>query len=136
MTIEERMDKIEAAFGKQDALVIELRNAVTVSAALEARHEQVMKDHTEWLRGHDQAMLEFREQNKAFREQTVRLREDNAALDAKLREESAALDAKRREDNEALDAKRRQDNKELDERIAKLVIAIGAFISERKKSAS
>jgi len=124
MTIEERMDKIEAAFGKQDALVIELRNAVTVSAALEARHEQVMKDHTEWLRGHDQAMLEFREQNRAFHEQTAKLQENNAALDAK-----------RREDNEALDAKRRQDNKELDERIAKLVIAIGAFISEGKKSA-
>ncbi len=122
MTIDERMDKIEAAFGKQDALVIELRNAVTVSAALEARHEQAMKDHAEWLIGHDQAMLEFREAMLEFREQ-------NQAFHEQL----AALDAKRREDNAALDAKRREDNKELDERIAKLVSAIGVFINEGKK---
>ncbi len=64
MTIEERVDKLGRALGKNDDLVRELRDAVTVTAGLEARHGQMMKDHAEWLIGHDQALLEHREQMK------------------------------------------------------------------------
>jgi len=56
MTIEERMDKLEKALGSQDALVRELRDAVTVTAQLEARQGRVLKEHGEWLESHEQAM--------------------------------------------------------------------------------
>jgi uncharacterized coiled-coil protein SlyX len=56
MTLEERMDKIEKALGSQDDLVRELRDAVTVTAQLEARQGRVVKEHGEWLLSHEQAM--------------------------------------------------------------------------------
>jgi hypothetical protein len=56
MTIEERMQKIEAAFGAQSDLVRELRDAVTVTAVLEARQSRLQKEHGEWLASHEAAM--------------------------------------------------------------------------------
>jgi len=64
MTIEERMTRLEAAFGPQSDLVRELRDAVTVTAELEARQGRVLKDHSAWLVEHDRAMKEHREEMK------------------------------------------------------------------------
>jgi uncharacterized coiled-coil protein SlyX len=61
MTLEQRMDKIEKALGSNDVLVRELRDAVTVTAQLEARQGRVLKEHGEWLESHDRAMKEHRE---------------------------------------------------------------------------
>jgi uncharacterized coiled-coil protein SlyX len=58
MTIDERMDKLEKAFGSQDALVRELRDAVTVTATLEARQSRLLREHSEWLVSHDRSMQE------------------------------------------------------------------------------
>jgi uncharacterized coiled-coil protein SlyX len=66
MTIEERMDKIERAFGAQDEMVRELRDAVTVTAQMEAYHSRAMRDHAEWLVAHDRGIQEFREQGRAL----------------------------------------------------------------------
>ena len=55
------MAKIEKALGSNDALVRELRDAVTVTAQLEARQGSVLKEHGEWLESHDRAMKEHRE---------------------------------------------------------------------------
>lgn len=56
MTIEERMDRLEAKLGSQDELVRELRDAVTVTAELEARQSKVLREHSHWLEEHDRAM--------------------------------------------------------------------------------
>jgi uncharacterized coiled-coil protein SlyX len=61
MTIEQRMDKIEKALGSNDVLVRELRDAVTVTAQLEARQGRALKEHGEWLESHDRAMKEHGE---------------------------------------------------------------------------
>jgi uncharacterized coiled-coil protein SlyX len=44
MTIEERMDRLEKRLGQNDELVIELRDALTVTAYLEARQSKVLKE--------------------------------------------------------------------------------------------
>ena len=62
--MEERVDRLEARLGSQDALVRELRDAVTVTAELEARQSRALLDHAAWLEEHDRAMLEFRENGK------------------------------------------------------------------------
>jgi len=64
MTLEERMQKMEAAYGTQSDLMRELRDAVTVTAELEARQGRVLKDHGEWLASHEQAMKEHNERMK------------------------------------------------------------------------
>lgn len=56
MTIDERMDRLEQSLGKNDALVRELRDAVTVIAHLEARQGRALKEHGDWLASHEQAM--------------------------------------------------------------------------------
>jgi uncharacterized coiled-coil protein SlyX len=56
MTIEERMEKLEKALGSQDTLVRELRDAVTVTAQLEARQGRMLKEHGDWLISHQEAM--------------------------------------------------------------------------------
>jgi hypothetical protein len=50
------MAKMEADYGTQSELMRELRDAVTVTAVLEARQGKVLKDHGEWLISHDAAM--------------------------------------------------------------------------------
>ena len=47
MTIEERVDRIEKAFGKTDRLVIELRDAVTITAELENRQGKLLRENIE-----------------------------------------------------------------------------------------
>jgi hypothetical protein len=47
MTLEERMQKMEAAYGTQSDLMRKLCDAVTVMAELEARQGRVLKDHGE-----------------------------------------------------------------------------------------
>jgi len=63
MTIEERMDRLEAKLGSQDEMVRELRDAVTVTARLEAQqgrlargHSEAIVEHEKWLQEHDAAM--------------------------------------------------------------------------------
>jgi hypothetical protein len=65
----------------------------------------MLKDHAEWLIGHDQAMNEFREQGKALDERMARM-----------------------------DQKRREDNRDLDERIGKLVRACGWILRSEGSS--
>lgn len=66
MTLEERMDKLEKALGSQDSLVRELRDAVTVTAQLEARQGRMLKEHSEWLAEHDRNMKEHHEAMKVL----------------------------------------------------------------------
>jgi len=73
MTIEERMDRLEKAFGANDALVLELRDAVTVTAQLEARQGSALKEHGEWLAAHERAMREHDERMKILDERIANL---------------------------------------------------------------
>ena len=50
------MDRLEAKLGSQDELVRELRDAVTVTAELEARQSKALREHSMWLEEHDRAM--------------------------------------------------------------------------------
>jgi hypothetical protein len=43
------MAKLESAFGAQSDLVRELRDAVTVTAQLEAQQSRALKEHSHWL---------------------------------------------------------------------------------------
>jgi hypothetical protein len=61
MTIDERMDRLEKALGGQDDLVRELRDAVTVTAQLEASQGRIVKEHGEWLAFHERDMKEHGE---------------------------------------------------------------------------
>ncbi len=56
MTLEERMTAMEEAYGTQSDLMRELRDAVTVTAQLEARQGKILTAHGEWLASHDEAM--------------------------------------------------------------------------------
>jgi hypothetical protein len=47
----------------------ELQEAAIVSARFDLRHEQMLKDHAEWLQEHDRAMSEFRERLDQTRHQ-------------------------------------------------------------------
>jgi hypothetical protein len=73
MTLEERMLKIEAAFGAQSDLMRELRDAVTVTAELEARQSRALKEHAEWLVLHDKALREHDERMRIVDERIARL---------------------------------------------------------------
>jgi uncharacterized coiled-coil protein SlyX len=64
MTLEERMKRMEDAYGTQSELMRDLRDAVTVTAHLEARQSKVLKDHSDWLMSHDKAMAEHAERMK------------------------------------------------------------------------
>jgi uncharacterized coiled-coil protein SlyX len=80
MNLEQRMQKIEVAFGAQSDLVRELRDAVTVTAELEARQSRLLKEHTvalanhtDWLVSHDKAMREHDERMKTLDERIASL---------------------------------------------------------------
>jgi uncharacterized coiled-coil protein SlyX len=66
MTIEARVNKLEKAWGTNDTLVRELRDAVTVTAQLEARQGRALQEHGEWLTAHDKAMREHDERMKTL----------------------------------------------------------------------
>jgi uncharacterized coiled-coil protein SlyX len=56
MTLEERMQRMEAAYGTQSDLMRELREAVTVTAELEARQSRLQKEQSEWLVSHEKRL--------------------------------------------------------------------------------
>ena len=64
MTPEERMTRIENHFGRNDDMVRKLRDAVTVTAQLEARQARALKEHTQWLQEHEQGMKEHKQSMK------------------------------------------------------------------------
>jgi hypothetical protein len=66
MSLEERVTELEKLAGKHDTLLIQLRDAVTVTAELEARQGRVLKGqademaaHADWLRSHQAAMADL-----------------------------------------------------------------------------
>ena len=69
MTVEERMDRLEKRLGKNDELVMELRDAVTVTAQLEARQSKVLKQHSKWLAEHDVALKKHSTELEADRKE-------------------------------------------------------------------
>jgi uncharacterized coiled-coil protein SlyX len=70
MTIEERMDRLEKAWGSQDDAVRGLRDAVSVTAQLEARQGRAIKEHGEWL----VALERWKEEHKeAMKDLDVRI---------------------------------------------------------------
>jgi hypothetical protein len=58
------MGGLEKARGSQDDAVRELREAVTVTAQIEARQGRALKEHGGWLIAHDRPMNEHREAMK------------------------------------------------------------------------
>ena len=64
MTMEERVERLEKSLGKNDELVRELRDAVTVTAQLEAAQSRALKTHAIAIASHDQWMAEHRESMK------------------------------------------------------------------------
>jgi hypothetical protein len=56
MTIEERVAGLEVGLGKNDALVVQLRDAMTATAHMEVRQSRALKEHSEWLQEHDKAI--------------------------------------------------------------------------------
>ena len=74
------MSKIEAAFGAQSDLVRQLRDAVTVTAEMEARQSRALKDHTQWLVEHDRAIREHDVRMKEHDERMKTLDERIAGL--------------------------------------------------------
>jgi len=73
MTLEERMTRIENYFGRHDDMVRELRDAVTVTAELEARQARALKDHSQWLQEHEQGMREHKQSMKELDERIANL---------------------------------------------------------------
>ena len=84
MTMEERVDRLEARLGSQDALVRELRDAVTVTAELEARQSRALRDHTAWLEEHDLAMKAHDASMKAHDLAMLEFRENGKILDRRI----------------------------------------------------
>jgi uncharacterized coiled-coil protein SlyX len=80
VTIEERMDRLEKGLGSQDVLVRGLRDAVTVTAALEARQARALREHSEWLESHDRAMKEHDARMKEYDARMKKLDERIANL--------------------------------------------------------
>jgi uncharacterized coiled-coil protein SlyX len=77
MTIEERMDRMEAEYGKQSELMRELRDAVTVTANLEARQGRLVKEHSEWLASHEQAM---RDHHARMKDHDARMKDHDTSM--------------------------------------------------------
>ena len=103
MTIEERVGGLEARLGKNDALVVELRDAMTATAHMEARQSRALKEHAEWLQEHDQAIIASRQEREASKRE---------------------WEASKREWDERM--------KDLDKRIKDLVSGFGAWMSQKQ----
>jgi len=58
MTVEQRLARLEKSLGKQDEMVRELRDAVTVTAHLEAAQSRMLKEHAEAIVSHDRWIVE------------------------------------------------------------------------------
>jgi uncharacterized coiled-coil protein SlyX len=84
MTVDERMDRLESSAGKNDALVRELRDAVTVTAQLEARQGRVLKEHGDWLVAHESAMKQHESAMKQHDAAMKQHDEDMKKLDGRI----------------------------------------------------
>jgi hypothetical protein len=84
MTLEERMAQMEQSYGIQSDLMKELRDAVTVMTGLEARQSRLLRDHSEWLVGHDKAMTELRESGEKHDREIAELRDNGKELDGRI----------------------------------------------------
>jgi hypothetical protein len=62
----------------------ELRETVIVMSGIQARQAQLLKDHAEWLAGHDKAMLEIREAGRKTDERIAKLGVETDERIAKL----------------------------------------------------
>jgi uncharacterized coiled-coil protein SlyX len=97
MTLQQRVDKLEAFFGSQDKMVRELRDAVTVTAELEAAQSRRLKEHAhelaahaDWLRRHDDSIQKFvEEHNRAMKEIDKRIADLVSAIGRLLPRPSA-----------------------------------------------
>ncbi len=63
MTLEERMDSLEARVGKDDEMIRALRDAVTATAHMEAANSRAIKEHAYWLVKQDEAIARSREEH-------------------------------------------------------------------------
>jgi uncharacterized coiled-coil protein SlyX len=68
MTLEQRVDRLEKSLGKNDDLVRELRDAVTVTARLDAAQSRALKEHAKAIASHDRWMIEHKEAMTEHRE--------------------------------------------------------------------
>ncbi len=73
MTLQERMDGLEKRLGKNDSLIVELRDAVTVTAQLEAQQGRILKEHSKWLLEQEQGRIEFDRRMKVLDERIASL---------------------------------------------------------------
>jgi uncharacterized coiled-coil protein SlyX len=80
MSLEERMTAMEAAYGKQSDLMRELRDAVTVTAELEARQGRLLREHSEWLASHSEWLASHETSMRAHHAAMQALDERIAAL--------------------------------------------------------
>ena len=81
MTIHERMDRLEKSLGKHDPLVIELRDAVTVTASLQAQEAGIVKSHALQI----EESRRLREQDAAeHRQRMAEHRESMRLLDQRI----------------------------------------------------
>ncbi len=117
-----------------DDMIREMRDALTVNSAQNLRHETWLKDHQEWLPGHDQAMIAhekwLREHEAAVIAHEQWLREHEREMAEMARTHEQWLKEHQR-DMAAIVKAEAERGRALDERIDKLVSAIGKFISER-----
>jgi uncharacterized coiled-coil protein SlyX len=130
MTIEERMDRLEAKLGSQDELVRELRDAMTVNARLESRHSQMVEDHQKWLEEETLAIARHREWMTHHGEALARHDEALARHDEAVARHDEAL-ARHEvwlEEHDRGMRELRERDKLLDDRIAKLVSGLGEFM--------
>ena len=88
MTIEERLNQLEARAGKNDELVRTLRDNFEVIASLEGRQSTLLKDHSEWLVAHDKAMAEL---DKRIANLAIEAREADKHLEKRISELVVAI---------------------------------------------
>jgi hypothetical protein len=110
MTIEECVARLEARLGKDDPLVVQLRDAATATALMEARQSLALREHAEWLVEYDKAIVESRREAEASKRE----------WEASKREWAAS----RREWDQRI--------KDLDKRITDLVSGFGAYLSRQQ----
>lgn len=91
----------------------DLQDTLAVTAAIQERHNELLKDHAEWLAGHDKAMLEIREAGRATDRRIAKQQEIARATDERI-------------------AKLQEAGRATDERIEALVSAIGKLITRKE----
>ncbi len=67
MTIEECVARLETRLGENDPLVVQLRDAATAAALMEARQSLALKEQAEWLVEYEKAIVASRQEAEASR---------------------------------------------------------------------